>query len=144
MDIGVAPGAGVFGGAIGVSDLPGGQGVEAGAAAPFIEVRDLVFEYRREPDYDEPRLDDEPDGGSGGGLGRAAEKAVEASLDTLAGVPGGNERYDKAAGYITRAVDGVSLAIGRGSFTAVIGRNGSGKSTLAKNINGLFLPTSGT
>ncbi len=42
-----------------------------------------------------------------------------------------------------RAVNGVSMEIERGSFTAVIGRNGSGKSTLAKNLNGLFLPTGG-
>jgi energy-coupling factor transport system ATP-binding protein len=68
----------------------------------FIDVRDLVFEYRREPD-----ADGEPD-------------------------------------VVMRAVDGVSIAVPRGSFTAVIGRNGSGKSTLAKNVNALFLPTSGT
>lgn len=43
----------------------------------------------------------------------------------------------------TRAIDGVSLNIGRGSFTAIIGRNGSGKSTLAKNINALLLPSEG-
>ena len=42
------------------------------------------------------------------------------------------------------AIKGVSLAIEKGSFTAIIGRNGSGKSTLAKNINALLLPTSGT
>jgi len=41
------------------------------------------------------------------------------------------------------AIKGVSLAIEKGSFTAIIGRNGSGKSTLAKNINALLLPTSG-
>jgi energy-coupling factor transport system ATP-binding protein len=41
------------------------------------------------------------------------------------------------------ALDGVSLALPRGSFTAVIGRNGSGKSTLAKNINALLVPTRG-
>ena len=41
------------------------------------------------------------------------------------------------------AVDGVSLQIEKGSFTAVLGKNGSGKSTLAKNLNGLLLPTEG-
>ncbi len=41
------------------------------------------------------------------------------------------------------AIKGASLAIEKGSFTAIIGRNGSGKSTLAKNINALLLPTSG-
>jgi energy-coupling factor transport system ATP-binding protein len=67
----------------------------------FIEIEDLVFEYRREADSD-----GEPD-------------------------------------VVMRALDGVSLTIDRGSFTAIIGRNGSGKSTLAKNINALFIPTSG-
>lgn len=42
------------------------------------------------------------------------------------------------------AIDGVSLDIEKGSFTAIIGRNGSGKSTLAKNMNALLLPTKGT
>ena len=43
----------------------------------------------------------------------------------------------------SRAIDGVSFTVARGSFTAIIGQNGSGKSTLAKNLNGLLLPTSG-
>ncbi|MDR3225925.1 MAG: energy-coupling factor transporter ATPase [Clostridiales Family XIII bacterium] len=68
----------------------------------FIEIGDLVFEYRRESD-------------------------IEGGPDV-----------------VMRAIDGVSLAVERGSFTAIIGRNGSGKSTLAKNINALFLPASGT
>ena len=42
-----------------------------------------------------------------------------------------------------RAIENLSLNIGRGSFTAIIGKNGSGKSTLAKNLNGLLLPTEG-
>ena len=43
----------------------------------------------------------------------------------------------------TRAIDGVSFNVEKGSFTAIIGQNGSGKSTLAKNLNGLLLPTEG-
>ena len=46
-------------------------------------------------------------------------------------------------GELVNAIDGVTLEIERGSFTAIIGRNGSGKSTLAKNINALLLPTAG-
>ncbi|WP_324822276.1 energy-coupling factor transporter ATPase [Sinanaerobacter sp. ZZT-01] len=44
---------------------------------------------------------------------------------------------------IIRALNGVTLNLKRGSFTAVIGKNGSGKSTLAKNINALLLPSGG-
>lgn len=43
----------------------------------------------------------------------------------------------------SNAVDGVSLEIEKGSFTAILGKNGSGKSTLAKNLNGLLLPSEG-
>lgn len=49
-------------------------------------------------------------------------------------------KYDKDSPY---AVDGVSLNIKKGEFTAIIGHNGSGKSTLAKLINSLLLPTEG-
>ncbi len=41
-------------------------------------------------------------------------------------------------------LDGISLDIERGSFTAVLGHNGSGKSTMAKLLNGLNKPASGT
>lgn len=44
---------------------------------------------------------------------------------------------------VHRAVDNVSFAIERGSFTVILGHNGSGKSTLAKLLNGLFKPTQG-
>ncbi|HHZ02994.1 MAG TPA: energy-coupling factor transporter ATPase [Tissierellia bacterium] len=49
-------------------------------------------------------------------------------------------KYEKEAAY---AVNGVSLNIKKGEFTAIIGHNGSGKSTLAKLINSLLLPTEG-
>ena len=45
---------------------------------------------------------------------------------------------------VTRAIDGISLEIERGSFVAVLGHNGSGKSTLARLLNGILVPTSGT
>ena len=44
----------------------------------------------------------------------------------------------------TLALDGVTLAIERGSFTVILGHNGSGKSTLAKMLCGLLLPRVGT
>lgn len=42
------------------------------------------------------------------------------------------------------AVDGVSLAVQKGEFVAVLGANGCGKSTLAKHFNAILLPESGT
>ncbi len=41
-------------------------------------------------------------------------------------------------------LDGITLAVERGSFTAVLGHNGSGKSTMAKLLNGLNKPSEGT
>ncbi|MGH2372694.1 MAG: energy-coupling factor transporter ATPase [bacterium] len=42
------------------------------------------------------------------------------------------------------ALDGLSLAIGRGEYVGIAGGNGSGKSTLARHFNALLLPTAGT
>lgn len=41
-------------------------------------------------------------------------------------------------------LSGVSLAIEKGSFVAVLGHNGSGKSTLARHLNALLLPKGGS
>ena len=43
----------------------------------------------------------------------------------------------------TLALDGMTLAIERGSFTVILGHNGSGKSTLAKTFNAVLLPSGG-
>ena len=51
--------------------------------------------------------------------------------------------YRKEEGPSFKALDDISFSVEKGSFTAVIGQNGSGKSTLARNLNGLFVPTSG-
>src|SRR5689334_8887084 len=49
-----------------------------------------------------------------------------------------------AIGYDGQAVlSGISLSIGRSSFTAILGANGSGKSTLLKTLLGLQAPVSG-
>ena len=43
----------------------------------------------------------------------------------------------------TRALRGVDVTIGRGSFVVILGHNGSGKSTLAKTFNAVLLPSGG-
>ena len=42
------------------------------------------------------------------------------------------------------AVNGVSAAVKKGEFVAVLGANGCGKSTLAKHFNAILLPETGT
>jgi ribose transport system ATP-binding protein len=43
----------------------------------------------------------------------------------------------------TRALEGVSLSVGRGSIHALVGENGAGKSTLGKIISGVHSPDRG-
>jgi energy-coupling factor transport system ATP-binding protein len=53
-------------------------------------------------------------------------------------------QYDGEQAEKFRALDGVDIAIDKGSFVAILGHNGSGKSTLAKHMNALIKPTEGT
>ncbi len=52
-------------------------------------------------------------------------------------------RYFTMGDFIVKALDGVSLNIERGSFTAITGPSGSGKSTLMNLIGCLDTPTDG-
>ena len=52
-------------------------------------------------------------------------------------------KHYRAEGNLVKALDGVSLEVGRGEFVAVVGTSGSGKSTLLHILGGLDQPTSG-
>ncbi|MFL6072763.1 MAG: ABC transporter ATP-binding protein [Mycobacteriales bacterium] len=78
-------------------------------------------------------MDVGPVEGLGGGAGVPAAVRLEAVSRT----------YGRGGGRVT-ALDGVTIAIGRGTFTAVMGPSGSGKSTFLHCAAGLDRPTGGT
>jgi energy-coupling factor transport system ATP-binding protein len=51
--------------------------------------------------------------------------------------------YSPKTPFEYKALDGVNLAVERGSFVGIIGHTGSGKSTLIRHFNGLLKPSSG-
>ena len=53
-------------------------------------------------------------------------------------------KHYKRGGEIIRALDGVTLDIGKGEFVAVVGRSGSGKTTMLDLMGLLLRPTTGS
>ncbi len=54
------------------------------------------------------------------------------------------KKYYGTEPVLVKALDGVTLEIEQGSFTAIVGTSGSGKSTLLNMLGGLDNPTSGS
>lgn len=54
------------------------------------------------------------------------------------------KKYYGTGPNITKALDGVSMAVEKGEFVSIIGTSGSGKSTLLNMLGGLDIPDSGT
>ena len=70
-----------------------------------------------------------------GGARQGAERAL-----TLIEVKGVSFTHQNGV----KALDGVSLSVGRGEFVAIVGENGAGKTTLVKHLNGLLKPATGS
>ncbi len=54
------------------------------------------------------------------------------------------KKYYGTEPNITKALDGISVAVGQGEFVSIIGTSGSGKSTLLNMLGGLDIPSSGS
>src|SRR5215218_4951182 len=93
--------------------------------------------YARSPGKPSVRARGACRAGAPGGvcIGGVVMKALE-----LRGV---EKRFKKRRGEVVRALDLVSLSVGKGEVVGILGPNGSGKSTLVRVISTLVLPDRG-
>jgi ABC-2 type transport system ATP-binding protein len=54
-----------------------------------------------------------------------------------------DKSFKKRRGEVVRALDGISLSVGKGEVVGILGPNGSGKSTLVRVLSTLVLPDAG-
>ncbi len=122
--------------------MSGGRVREEGTAEDvLLRPRD---EYTRQLLASVPRL-------SGDGTGQAdaaASPRTGQAAGPLAAVDGLSVHFSVRAGLFrsrtVRAVDGVSIRIGRAETLALVGESGSGKTTLGRALLRLVAPTAGT
>ena len=107
-------------------------------AAPAAELRDVRFSYR------EPAVVDAASGATTSAAPTTGSDA-DAPDSALATAADAASDAAPATGAVAarEVIHGVSLAIPRGSVTALVGPSGSGKSTLARLIAGFWDATSG-
>ncbi|MFB6229232.1 MAG: ABC transporter ATP-binding protein [Halobacteriales archaeon] len=75
-------------------------------------------------------------------MSQSTQSGGPTSTDVVVDVSEARKTYDLGGTVI--ALDGVSLSLPEGSYTAVMGPSGSGKSTLLNLIGGLDTPDTGT
>ncbi len=74
---------------------------------------------------------------------RCLAKGGEEGMEALIRIKEMSKIYNPGENEV-RALDNVSLEVGRGEFVAIIGQSGSGKSTLMNMIGCLDVPTKGS